>query len=160
MKIKKVIYFVEGETEMALINAIKNNYIISGKVQKINLWESDVTLYLRQYTAKSHIICILDTDVMTSENESKKNNNLKKLRKYYIVDVVSQRKNLEDEIVSSTSIKNISEMYEIRNIDKHKKQFINDKNLLKTLENLEFNINKFWLDGGKNIKNSKKGNNN
>lgn len=57
-----------------------------------------------------------------------------------------KNRNCEDEIIKSTKLSNILDMYKVENLSKHKARLNKDDNLLKTLEDIEFNFNKFWND--------------
>lgn len=46
----KLIYLVEGQTELSVINAIKAEYIIAGKVKVFNCLEKDASNIIRTIT--------------------------------------------------------------------------------------------------------------
>lgn len=142
-------YFVEGECERKLINAIKNKYIQSGKIKIANISQKIIhPAILRTLEKNAICVMIVDTDVLYNNKkcfqkilENKKN--LEKNGVNYIF--IYQDKNLEDEIVKSTSLKKISEMFGVKSIGEHKTIFIENKNLLQKLESIEFDVNKIWL---------------
>lgn len=140
-------YFVEGECEKKLINTIKEQYIFSGKVYIKNITQKAIhKAMLRTFDKNGICVMIFDTDVLHSKEkinkvlENKKvldDNNIK-----YIF--IYQDKNLEDEIVKSTNIKKIEDMFNVT-IGKHKSKFIKCKNLLQKLKEIEFDVKKMWL---------------
>lgn len=58
--------------------------------------------------------------------------------------IITQNRNLEDELVKSLEISNILQMYRVENLEKHKKKIIDDQDLLRSLEKLQFIFEKFW----------------
>jgi len=73
----RIFYFAEGETERKVIDNIKNEYIVSGKCVKFNIWEQEFSRIARKY-AGSKLIFIIDTDA-NSELTDRFNMNLKEL---------------------------------------------------------------------------------
>lgn len=151
LKSKKILYLVEGETEIHFIDTIKGKFIIAGRTRKFNLWEKDVSNLIREISKGTIVICVLDTDITNETLERRLKNNIEKLKRNYKVIIINQNKNLEDEIVFCTSLTNIRDMYGCVD-DKHKSAFINDKLLETRLENLEFDIEKLWQNSTHNIK--------
>lgn len=144
-----IYYFVEGECEKKLINVIKNKYIQSGKVKIKNISQEVIhSSVLRTLEKNSICVMIVDTDVLYNNEKcfQKILENKKKLEKNGVKYVfIYQDKNLEDEIVKSTNLKKILEMFETKSIGEHKTIFKNHKNLLQKLEKIGFDINKIWL---------------
>ena len=60
----KNIFCFEGETEQALIKALK-----IGKTHKFNCWENDIKKIIRRFTIGSHVYIVFDTDKSVSESE-------------------------------------------------------------------------------------------
>ena len=148
----KLLYLVEGECEAALIRAIKNEYIYSGKVLVFNPWTKRAGNLTRNI--KKNTICILIFDTDEYKKGKDKGNqlkeNLKILEKYSKeIIVICQNDTLEDELVKSCSIKKIEEFLNIKSINEHKKKFIKINNLLSKLKENNFDIKKIWI--GKNL---------
>ena len=140
-------YFVEGKCEEKLIKVLKKqkDQIISGKVEVLNVVQERLTdTKLRLITPDTIIILIFDTD--TGEVEILKEN-LKKLEKWGIKKVwcVVQVKNLEDEILRATSLRNVKDLFKCKNLDEFKEQFIKEKNLYKKLTDKDFDLDKMWI---------------
>ena len=142
-------YFVEGECEKKLINAIKNKYIQSGKIRIKNISQEVIhKAFLRTLEKNSFCVMVVDTDVLYSNEKCfqkilENKRNLEKNNVNYIF--IYQNKNLEDEIVKSTNLKKISEMFGVNSVGEHKTIFIEHKNLIQKLESIGFDVNKIWL---------------
>ena len=140
-------YFVEGACERKLISVLKEqkNIIISGKVDIINVVQERLTdLKLRPITTDTTIILIFDTD--TGETEILREN-LKILERnhYKKVWCVIQVKNLEDEIVRSTCLRDVKDLFKCLSLEDFKEHFIKEKNLYKKLFDKKFNLDKMWI---------------
>ena len=138
-------YFVEGENERKLIEAIKNKYLYSGKVKIINTIQNKVpNSILRTLERETLVVLVFDTDVekidILDENIRliTNSNNVKD------VIFIPQIKNLEDELIYSTNINKIVDLLESKSKKDFKNDFNNCKNLLKKLEEKEFKISKLW----------------
>lgn len=107
---KLIHYFVEGECEEKLINSLKGNCILSGKVTILNVAQKIIhKTKLRSFEKNTLCVMIVDTDVL-KENRSncldKIKENQKNLDKNDIKYIfIYQNNNLEDEIVRSTKLK-------------------------------------------------------
>lgn len=140
-------YFVEGACEQKLISVLKEqkNIIISGKVDILNVVQERLTdLKLRPISSDTTIILVFDTD--TGETEILREN-LKILKKNHFKKVwcVIQVKNLEDEIVRSTSLRDVKDLFKCKSLDDFKEQFIREKNLYKKLSDKVFDLDKMWI---------------
>ena len=58
--------------------------------------------------------------------------------------LIPQAKNLEDELIYSTKIKKIKDLLESKSDKDFKRDFISCNNLMKKLEEKEFEISKLW----------------
>lgn len=147
----KLLYYVEGETEKSFINSLKTKYLKSGRVQQFNFWEECISNKRMRLVEANIIIIIFDTDKYNEKSTEALNifkENIKKLKKYKAnikkIILISQNKNLEDEVVTCTNIRKILDFYGVENKNKHKSKIINDKNLLKSLEEKEFDLLNLW----------------
>lgn len=151
LKNYNLFYLVEGECDEAVVRALKERYIHSGKIKVINVATKKVSDLIRR-RIESSTICILifDSDIFNTgkgnpkiilENISKleKSPNVKK------VIVICQDENLEDEIVRATTIKNIKELLGSNSVTDFKREVLSCNNLLKKLEDKNFDITKFWI---------------
>ena len=145
---QKIFYFVEGKCEEKLINSLKNSYLKSGKVKKINVLTTVIKKSdMRNLDKNSNIIIIFDVDVLLKKTVNTKilNESLLTLKKNkYKVITVEQKNNLEDEIVYSTKLKKIEQMFNVESVKDHKVRFLTCKDLLVKLNDNSFDILKIW----------------
>ena len=139
-------YFVEGECEEKLINTYKTipyQYFQSGKVEVYNFINKEFTNQrLLALSNKAIIILVYDIDI---ENMKVFELNVKKLinagfKVYHIQSI----KNFEDEILYSTKLKKINDMFKTENYDEFKHMFINHNRIDVKLDKSHFNIDKIW----------------
>ena len=140
-------YFVEGECEQKLINALKtppSNYLVAGKVEVFNFTKERITpqriAVLKRNTV---IILVYDIDVKNTEILEE---NIKRLKTFgfKIIYHIQSINNFEDEIVYSTSIKNIDELYNTNNVSEFKSSFLHQGDILLKLSKNNFDPNKIW----------------
>ncbi len=138
-------FFVEGETEIALLKALG----ILGVKQKVNLWENDVQKILRKLKPNTTIYIVYDTDRITQYQRFL--DNLKKLQydknitKIYLL---QQTKNLEDELSTacSKSKAQLQKAFKAQD-DKELKSRLcecSPENLLQKLNKLSLQTDKLW----------------
>lgn len=139
------LYYVEGEDEEAIIKAIKNKYIVSGKILRFNIVEEKLTsTRLRLIKENTIMILVFDIDTNNISTISKNIeilNGSKNIKNIYYIPQVN---NLEDELIRATSIRQIKELTNSKTNSDFKRDLLNASNVLKLLENKEFDINKFW----------------
>ena len=140
-------YFVEGECEEKFINEYKKNphcLLTAGKVQLFNFIQNVFTKSRLMALNKSTVIILVyDTDVLNTDILKL---NLKLLNKYGFKNIIHIQsiKNFEDEIVYSTNIKNINDVFGSQGNNEFKSKFIKCNNIYTKLESLDFNIDKMW----------------
>lgn len=158
MKINKIYrYFVEGETEKKVIEALKNKYLESGKITVKNIANKKLTtLDLGQLKPNTICVLIFDKDIFVEVspvgNQQLVLENIEKLKKSKNVKeiiCICQNKNLEDELIKSTNIKQIKDLLDSSSNSDFKKEIIKCSNVLKKLEEKSFDISKFWI--GENL---------
>jgi len=140
-------YFVEGECEKALINELKQspgNTLLAGKVEVFNFINKILSdqriLALRKNTI---IVLVYDIDV---EKTDILEANISKLRNFGFNNVkhIQSIKNFEEELVYSSSLKNINAMYNTEGLEEFKNKFLHQSNLYSKLRTIDFDINKMW----------------
>lgn len=136
------IYLVEGQTEEKAVKILKEKYILSGKVIILHQRKINNTL-LRIMPTNVKVIMIFDTDISNTVHTLEINLDILKCENIEAI-LIPQIKNFEDEIVYSTSIKNIKELLNSKSKTDFKSDFLKEKNCLKKLEDKDFDINKFW----------------
>lgn len=147
MKSKYVLYYVEGEDEQKLIDVLKSKLrvIKPGKVQKLNVIEQKITYArLRTISRGTMIVLVFDTD---TNNSDVLKENIKILESWSAISevvTIPQFHNLEQELVNSCNIKNITELLNSKSKTGFKNDIIHVSNLDKKLQEHEFNINVFW----------------
>ncbi len=148
-------YLVEGECEIKLIKELKNkNLIIPGKVNKFNTVQDDITpnfLRMQDQTKDKIFVLIFDLDVLNNPQnnieliKSRILNNIKKLKmKKTSIVVIPQNKNLEDELLKSTTAKDITKILNCKSKKDWKSCMIATNNLYGALQKVEFDFNKLW----------------
>ena len=146
-------YLVEGECEKKFINIYKNpkyNKLLAGKVDVFNLVNNELTeLYLARISREAIVILIYDTDVKMTNILDK---NIKHLKRRGIKKIlhVHSVKNFEDELIYSSDLKNIHNLFQTQGIGEFKKHFIkaSPENIFGKLEKYNFDINKMWSRQG------------
>ena len=78
------------------------------------------------------------------ESEKFKENIQKLLQCSNKLILISQNRNLEEEIVTSTNIRTIVDFYNIHDLGEYKTKFKSDRNLNSKLENKDFDFNLLW----------------
>ena len=147
MKSERIRYFVEGECEKKLIDALKSSYFLpSGKVTVFNaLTKVFSNSRLMDLTTGSIVILVFDTD--GEQDISILNNNISVLKKHVsnvkVFNLISVR-NLEDELVRSTIISNIEELTGSRSRTDFKSSFLRLKDCLNVLQRHGFNFDLMW----------------
>lgn len=150
---KHYYYFVEGDDDRKIVNTLKTDFrqIISGKVEKFNVIEKTLKkTHLMGLKNGTTVILVFDTD---TGNTAILNKNIDFLKKQSIVkDVICipQVEKLEDELVRSTSIKEIKELTKSHSNSEFKTDVLRISNLKKRMEECSFDFSKFWSCQPKN----------
>ncbi len=114
---EKYQFFVEGECEKKLIDELKKQQtmIVSGRVNVFNVTQNELpNALLANLSNRTVVILVFDTDRQDAITLRK---NIQKLRKYRNVkDIwcVMQVRNLEDELVSATDVREIKELFDCK----------------------------------------------
>lgn len=140
-------YYVEGECEKKLIDELKKvgcQKVVSGKVDVLNVVNTKIS-DSRLLTLKKGTIIILVYDIDKGNFEILKDN-IKKLRDNNFKNIIHIQsiKNFEDEIVFSTTIKKIEELFNTQGVNDFKKKFISQKDILVKLNSVKFDYHKIW----------------
>ena len=145
-KKQTLIYFAEGETEQALINALKDEgCLVAGKFIKFNLWQNSIKSLFRRLNKQSTLIFVIDTDITNQWDIFR--DNIKSLKGYdYCIFV--QNRNLEEELVHCCAKRNLNELvrdfYGITSISEFKTKLVQDRQLAARLRNQNFNHTQLW----------------
>ncbi len=152
----KYLYLVEGENEKTFINAIKNDYIVSGKVSVFNvLTKTITTARLRKITPMTNVVLVFDTDVNDKsciQFLQKNIDELKKSKNVKSIILVIQVNNFEDELLRATSISKLIDFTNSKSVKDFKGDFNKlDKSLIKKLQQFHFDIDKLWIKQPQNL---------
>ena len=148
MKVKYIQYFVEGEDEEKVIDALKTGLcaIRPGKTQKINVVQNKIKN--ARLVALRHTMAVLVFDTDTG-NVDILNENIAILKSCSAVSkivTIPQVPNLEGELVRSCDIKSPEEFLRSKSRNSFKSDLIRASNLASTLRNHQFDIEKFWSE--------------
>lgn len=147
MKIEKYnyLYYAEGEDDEAIIKALKNKYIISGKTLPFNVIEKKIShMKTRSIKEDTIIVLVFDVDTNNIDILSENITILKDCKNVKDIIIVPQVENLEDELIRSTNIKQPKEITNSKSNSDFKRDLLRATNVLNLLENKKFDINKFW----------------
>ena len=145
----QIIFIVEGETEQKLTNTL---YL--GKVIRVNLWNLDpkkIYSILRLIPNKgTKVFIVCDTDCIDNSKKERFIKNFHSIKKHIGKDNIflfQQNSNLEGELLYCLNI-NIKGLYSLFNNasgnGQFKRNFIDEKNLLKKLNSSGFDPLKLW----------------
>ena len=141
-------YYVEGEDEKSLLDALKSELkcIESGKVEKFNVIQNRFTsARIRPLKSGTIIVLVYDTDVETNVEILKYNIDfLEKQIAIKEVICIPQVKNLEDELKRSCKIKCVGELTNSKTTTDYKRAMISCTNLGAKLNKCDFDISKMW----------------
>lgn len=147
---KKAIYhyYVEGEDEKCILNALKSNMncIESGKVERFNVVQNKFTYArIRPLKMGTKVVLIYDTDVQNNIGILQDNIEfLKKQSSIKDVICIPQVYNLEDELKRACNIRTIGEITQSGTKKDYKRELIACSNLGARLNKCGFDISKFW----------------
>lgn len=147
-------YYVEGENERKLVEVLSRDFkhIQSGKIEVLNVVERRIThSYTRKLKNNTIVILIFDTD---TKNISILDSNIKFLSNCSnIKDIICipQVYNLEDELLRSCNIRNITDILGSYSQKEFKRDFNNCFDLRRYLEKSGFDFKKLWRKETKGI---------
>ncbi|GAA6394315.1 hypothetical protein I4100191B2_17970 [Clostridiales bacterium] len=146
-KMNRVIYFVEGECEAKLINALKEipAVIRPGKVKIINVIQNLLSAsQLVQIQPGTTVVLVFDTDV--PKTDYLKENILQLRKKCTKVEVVflAQVRNFEEELVRVTDVGRASELTHSRSSSDFKRDFCATTNTRHLLNRHYLDLGKLW----------------
>ena len=148
MKRIKIQYYVEGECEKKLLEALKeqNDLILPGKIEVFNVVNKELTdMYLRLLSEKTTVVFLFDTDIEKTDILRKNISKVKKNGRIRDLWLVIQVKNLEDELLRSTVVRHVQDLVGCSTEKEFKHAFIVEKNLFEKLNNHGFDLSKMWI---------------
>jgi hypothetical protein len=146
----RIIYFVEGECEEALINALKMqpSLVYPGKVRKHNVIQNLIPKsILLSIKPKTQVVFVFDTDVKRVDILRKNIERIKKYCSQIMIVHLMQVFNFEDEIVRSTDVKKAQDLTKSKSLSNFKHDFgrMNPKECRQNLKRHRFDIHKIWV---------------
>lgn len=140
-------YYVEGECEQKIINELKKvgvQKLVSGKVEVLNVITEKISdRRLLALNKNAIVILVYDIDnPLTNILEE----NIKKLKENGFTNIIHIQsiRNFEDEIVFSTNIKKINDLFNTQGASDFKSSFISHKNIMIKLNSTSFDYEKLW----------------
>lgn len=146
-KYKRYQYYVEGETEKKLIEELKKtgNMILSGSVNVFNVKQKELTSsMLANLSSETTVIMIFDTDTKNTDILHRNIATLRKCRTVKEIWCVMQVKNLEDELIRATNIKEIRELTGSKSNSDFKRDLLREKGIIEKLNKHGFNYDVLW----------------
>lgn len=141
-------YYVEGECERVVVNALKNDLkmIFPGKVEVFNVNQEQFTnLRLRTLKKGSTVILVYDTDVGDEKCLQKNIDFLNSKSNVKNIICIPQVNNLEDELLNSCAIREIKEITKSKSNKNFKSDISNCSNFSSRLLSCGFDFSKFWM---------------
>lgn len=146
-KQNKVVYFVEGECEEKLINALKERpaKICPGKVKKVNVIQNTLgASQLIQIQAGTTVVLVFDTDVPKTDCLRKNIQLLSKKCVNVKTICLAQVMNFEDEIVRCTDVSHAEELTRSKSRSHFKRDFCATTNTRSLLEQHKLDVGRLW----------------
>lgn len=140
-------YFVEGECEQKFINSYKMgpcSFLKPGKVEILNMVNNRITK-ARARSIKQNTVVVLVYDI-DQGNPTLLEENIRTLKECSLTKVIHVQsvKCFEDEVIRSTKIKKIDEMFSTQGKENFKTAFINHGDIVAKLKKVDFNQSLFW----------------
>lgn len=154
MKTNNCYYFCEGEMERKLVKIfVSKKLIIPGKQIPKNIVNDHITKFVTT-SMKSNctLIFIYDTDVENISLFKKNLDFLKRQTHPSKIIYIPQCKNFEDELLRSTNLRSVLDLFKSSSIKDYKHKFLksNDEYLWRKLAESNFEFNLFWSSIPKN----------
>ena len=142
-------YFVEGENEKTMFQAIKTTHLFSRQISVFNILEKNINSRIRLIEENTCVILVFDTDVLDQSKVKMLESNLQKLKKEKRIKsiiLIPQISNFEDELIYSTSIKKAMDFTDSISASDFKRDFnkLRPEQILQKLQHCSFDIQKFW----------------
>ena len=144
---KRCFYFVEGDCEETLINALKKDpaKIIPGRVKKWNVIDRVLpNSILNTIQPGSIVVLVFDTDVQSSGFLEKNKQMPKKIVSKVLIVCLPQVLNLEDELERCTDVKNVKELTKSKSRSDFKRDFCRLTDCRQALDIHHIDIGRMW----------------
>jgi len=162
-------YYVEGECEKHFLDTYKSGVdpvFHPGKVEVFNVLTHVITQSrLINFAKGTTLVLVYDTDQSSTEIFERNLEQLKKNKSISKIIHVQSVKNFEEELVYSSDLNNINEMFNTKSVSEFKTKF-NSANIINKMKKINFKFSKIWTrtadksyskfkQGGKSIKEEK-----
>ena len=143
------LYFIEGKLGEKIINTLKKeNLILPGKISTFNLLENQITnSRIRSISNGTTIFIVFNTDIQSQKKINQLNKNieiLSKLKEVKNIILVPQNKNLEEELINSTTVSSLKELLDNQPNTDFERELERCSNFFQNLKLKKFDINIFW----------------
>jgi hypothetical protein len=147
IKQRKTVYLVEGEDEEKIVSELKTELqvIRPGKIYVVNIVQEKLTKpRAATWGSNVDVVLVFDTDVRRTSHFDNNIAFLHRLKNVHEVIFVPQVRNLEDELLRSTTAKHIREITKSRTDEEWKGDLRKCRNLEQRLQDSGFDMQKFW----------------
>ena len=141
------IYFVEGQCEKKLIEALKEDpqRLRPGKIKIWNLIKDEIPSSIPLTIKEGSVVgLVFDTDVPQTDKLRKNILNLKKRCKRITIIYLAQVLNLEDELVRCTDVSKVQDLTNSNSKREFKRDFCAMTNCRQVLERHHLDVEKLW----------------
>jgi hypothetical protein len=140
-------FYVEGEDEKKIIETLKKdmNLIKSGKIEVLNVIQKEIKgARIRTLKTGTIVVLVYDTDVDKTDILDRNIKSLEASKHIKRIICIPQVKNLEDELVRATDVRQAKDLLGSKTETDYKRELIKCTNLDKKLQEKKFDISKFW----------------
>lgn len=142
-----ILYLVEGECEEKFINIYKTGehaFLKPGQVEILNAVNKTIT-QARARAIKQNTVVVLVYDIDKGNQDILKRN-IQTLKQYSLSKIIHVQSvlNFEDEIIRSTNLRSIDEMFMTKGIQNFKVAFLNHKDIAAKMSRIAFDPCQFW----------------
>lgn len=147
MRSRFIQYYVEGEDDKEVVNALKTDLrcIKTGKSQVLNVVTEKISpMHLRTLAPGTMVVLVFDTDAGNVDILKENIRTLQKCSSVSEVVTIPQVPRLEIELVRCCNINKIEELLNSRSAKDFKRDVMRVTNLGAKLKEHKFNIDLFW----------------
>lgn len=139
-------YFVEGQCEQKLARTlIDHNLIRPGKIYVLNPVQEQIKpTHIRTLSPQTNVVLLFDTDIANTDILIKNISLLKSHPNIRRIITIPQFRNLEEELLRCTDVKQIRNLVNCHHNSDFKTAFIEEKHLYEKLQAHHFDISKLW----------------
>lgn len=140
-------YYVEGQCEKHFLDTYKSGpapVFKSGKVEVFNVMNERITqTRLINFSKNTVLVLIFDTDIEPTDVFKHNLSLLRKNKNISEIIYVPSIRNFEEELVYSSDINDINEMFKTKGLKEFKTKF-NSSNIVPRMSKINFSFQKIW----------------